>query len=172
MGIEIYGLRPTSPFGTSFNRTIWRWRPIWDYVVNTHPDLALKVEAPYYPDGDGLDEIDSTELAGRLKKEIEAGAVEEYARTLTEFANLVPDMQCTVCGGSGVRRDSAGRTLKMHEIELEPDAAVRLGRGRGWCDGCDGVGSTGRLLEVYAFDEDDLERFAMFLIDSGGFEIW
>ena len=172
MGIEIYGLRPTSRTGHTFRRGIWRWRPTWDYVYNQHQDIADKVEEPFYPDGCGLDSSDSLELACRLTADIESGAVNDYAATLDTFSHLAPNMSCATCGGSGVRVDEAGVELGMPAMELEPELAVRLGRSRGWCDGCDGVGTTDKLRMIYKLEVDEVRRFAEFLESCGGFEIW
>ena len=59
----------------------------------------------------------------------------------------------------------------MPEKELKPEVQILVGRTHGWCNGCDGVGTTESWLAGYPFSEENVKEFAEFLMDSGGFQI-
>jgi hypothetical protein len=59
----------------------------------------------------------------------------------------------------------------MEDRELEPDIAIIVGRTKGYCNACQGVGKEENWNTNYFLEEDDIKEFAEFLADCGGFEI-
>ena len=59
----------------------------------------------------------------------------------------------------------------MDTEELPEDVAIVLGRAFGTCNGCRGVGRTIAWEANYPFSVLNVQAFAEFLIDSGGFQI-
>jgi len=55
MGMDVMGMNATSEKGEYFRNNVWWWRPLWDYCLNEHGDIAGQVEHGHSNDGDGLD---------------------------------------------------------------------------------------------------------------------
>ena len=150
MGMDLYGIKPSSPSGTYFRNSIFWWPPLWDYSRLVAPALARRVREPYANTGGGLCADDSLLLSSALGVSIESGAAAAYAG-VRDWSPPV----CATCRSLGFPpADSVG-----------PADSLRA------CDGC---------LEValrdpsswFRFDEDNVRRFADFLKHCGGFEIW
>lgn len=157
MGMDVFGLAPTSATGEYFRRNVWGWHPLWEYVERNHPEIAVKVEAGHSNDGDGLGAEDAAALADLLREDLRSGQAHVYVvERDVALAALAPE-PCHLCEGTGVRRD---------------DVAVRAGMDtRGWCNGCDGSGQVLPWVTHYSLDASDIAEFADFLADSGGFTI-
>jgi hypothetical protein len=171
MGMDVYGKNPKSEKGTYFRRNVWGWRPLWDYCLDRHTDLAGKVKNGHTNDGDGLDANDSVELARLLVKDLSDGTASTYVKARNIHLSLLPRENCEWCQGTGIRTDKVGVENKMSDRELSPDLAILLGREKGWCNGCNGEGKKDSWETNYDLELDDIKEFAEFLTDSGGFEI-
>lgn len=155
MGMDVFGKDATSEVGSYFRRNVWGWRPLWQYVEDTHPDLARLVEYPQTNDGDGLDADGSAELARRLRDDLLDGTVEEYVTARNLLLEAMPDTPCDVCEGTGQR----------------PDGLYGLEWKKPGCNGCDGKGTVRPWDTWYSLDVEDVREFADFLADCGGFAI-
>jgi hypothetical protein len=154
MGMDVYS-RDEQHY---FRRSVWGWHPLADYVIDLHPDLAAKVQHWHTNDGDGLNEADSHELARRLHEQVANGEAARYVEIRNAALASLPDEQCELCHGTGVRMDQVG--IDMHMVE------------RGWCNGCDGKGSKRPWATNYGLDVDDVREFADFLAVCDGFHIY
>lgn len=171
MGMDVYGKNPKSEAGSYFRRNVWGWHPLWDYVENQHPEIAELVEYAHSNDGDGLDEEKSVELAKLLMDDYNSGRVAEYIAERNKALSELPFEDCHICEGTGIRTDAIGKEAGWDTKELEPDIAIIVGRTKGSCNACGGVGKRENWATNYYLEEDDIKEFADFLVECGGFEI-
>jgi hypothetical protein len=171
MGMDVYGVNPKCERGEYFRRSVWGWRPLWQYCEDRFPGIAGKVQYPFTNDGDGLDDQDAVALASYMIVDIEAGDAADYVAARNLIIDATPNEVCTYCHGTGVRQDQVGLDMLMPDQELHPDVAERLGRSHGWCNGCGGEGTTSPWDSHYSLDVDDIRDFAVFAARSGGFRI-
>jgi hypothetical protein len=61
--------------------------------------------------------------------------------------------------------------MGQHNKELSPEVQILTGRTHGWCNGCDGVGTQEAWDLSYPFSVENVEEFARFLSECGGFSI-
>jgi hypothetical protein len=172
MGMDVYGKNPTAETGEYFRNNVWWWRPLWDYCLTVHGDLCEKVENGHSNDGDGLDAFDASLLSDRLLNDLATGVTAEYERKRNEYLATLPRHDCKWCGATGIRDDKVGVENGMPTRELETEMAIVLGRTHGWCNACNGEGKTDDFETNYGFSEENVREFALFLADSGGFQIW
>lgn len=161
MGMDVYGKAPSAPEGEYFRNNIWWWRPLWEYVENTVPDIALRVESPYTNDGYGLDEEDAIELSNRLIEEISSGNTKAYELTYNKEKDELPDEICSFCEGN-------------KKVLVKPewsDYVPGVDTYRDPCNKCGGKGTTRPFSAHYPFSEENVKEFATFLRACGGFEI-
>ena len=171
MGMDVYGKNPTNEVGQYFRRNVWGWRPLWQYVDDTHPEIAEKVKYPQSNDGDGLNYIQSKKLASLLKEDLANGTALNYIEERNKYLAQLERPQCDLCSGTGIRTDKIGVDNGMPERELSPEMAILTGRTHGYCNGCSGEGKQDAWETNYYLDLDDISEFADFLESCGGFEI-
>lgn len=165
MGMDVYGKNPASEKGEYFRRNVWGWRPLWDYVINQHPEIADLVAYGHSNDGDGLNAKNSKKLAQLLMEDYKSGVAGEYVRERNKYLSELEFEPCEYCNSTGIREG-------MEERVLEPDIAIIVGRDKGDCNACKGIGKREPFQTWYSLEEDDIKEFAEFLADCGGFEIW
>ena len=171
MGMDVYGKNPKSEVGTYFRRNVWGWHPLWDYVENVHPEIAELVEHAHTNSGTGLGARNSKKLAKLLMADFDSGKVAEYVAERNKALSELPFEDCNICEGTGIRTDALGKSSGWHKKELDPDIAIIVGRTKGSCNACNGIGKREPWETNYYLYEDDIKEFAEFLVDCGGFEI-
>lgn len=172
MGMDVYGDNPSSEVGEYFRSNVWWWRPLADYCQAVAPDACSGCEYWHTNDGDGLDATAAARLAVALREELRTGRTSVYASAYTTSLASLPRQECEFCDGTGTRQDAVGVSLNMHRKVIEhPPNHLRIGQ-TGWCNGCDGTGSTKSITASYPFGVDFVEDFAEFVANSGGFKIW
>jgi hypothetical protein len=171
MGMDVYGKNPASEVGHYFRRNVWGWHPLWEFVENVHPEIAELVEHAHSNDGDGLDAENSSALAKLLMEDYESGKVSEYVVERNKAISEMEMPTCHICEGTGIRSDQLGIENGQTEKELPADIAIIVGRTKGWCNGCNGVGKTEPWEASYYLEPEDVKEFAEFLAECGGFEI-
>ena len=179
MGMDVYGNRPTTETGEYFRRNVWGWRPLSIYVEEMHPELYSACEHWHTNDGDGLDAETARELAAALRADVANGQAKSYVEIRDRGLKSLPNEECFLCAGTGVRRDAVGYQAGQPERVIPKDAKGENDVGphprageKGWCNGCEGRGFS-RPAEVrYGLEENDLLEFAAFCEASGGFKIW
>jgi hypothetical protein len=98
------------------------------------------------------------------------GRAQAYIALRDAELRALPEVPCRWCDATGVRTDENGITNGMPARVIQKDGHPRHGE-TGWCNACDGHGSTLDFATHYRLDLDDIVAFAAFLADSGGFEI-
>lgn len=172
MGMDVYGVKPTSEKGEYFRNNVWWWRPLAHYCMSNHPDIASRCEGWQYNSGDGLDDYDASQLGERIIRDLDSGRAEMYLDEFRNYKASLPMEECGLCSGTGVRTDDVGVSLGFTDRELSEETALFMGRTHGWCNGCEGVGKKESMFTWYEFDLDNLREFADFLLACGGFQIY
>jgi len=170
MGMDVYGKNATSEKGEYFRNNIWWWRPLWNYCVEVAPELCADIEG-HSNSGDGLDRIGATALSDILFEELQNGRTVQYEQDYYARLAVLPRNDCQFCGATGIRTDKIGTGMGQPNKELSPEVQVLTGRTHGWCNGCDGVGTVESERLSYPFTADNVQEFAEFLSDCGGFSI-
>ena len=172
MGMDVFGKAPVSETGEYFRNNVWWWRPLWDYCCSVS-ELARSVEHGHDNSGDGLGAEGAQELAKTLIIEIGAGRTLQYQEDYRKEIAELPRETCQLCEGTGIRTlpSPSGEDFKMYEKALTIEQQALYGRTHGWCNGCDGAGDKPHWASNYPFSVENVQEFADFLQDSGGFEI-
>lgn len=171
MGMDVMGINPKNEKGEYFRNNVWWWRPLANYILENHFEIARDCEHWHSNDGDGLDAEASQKLARALKEDLERGVVADYEREYNrQLANL-DRQECHICHGTGIRKDALGVEHGHLTKELKPEIQILTGRTNGWCNGCDGVGTVENFIMNYPFSKDNIKEFADFLENCGGFQI-
>ena len=154
MGMDLHGRCPRSEEGRYFRANVWTWHILAEYVQKAVPEIASRCRQWHTNDGDGLGDGDSLALAERLDEEIKSGRCAEFVRAFEEGKRTAPDEPCEVCDGTGYRQPP-------------PES----GAGTQFCTACDGLGQRPAGVRSYRLSVEDVEAFAAFLTDCGGFTI-
>ena len=159
MGFDLYGQNPTEEEtkkdrgkGAYFRNNVWWWRPLWDYVCDVCDDIITEEDHKRgcYNDGWLIDDTKAKRIATQLNILINNGSVKKYEEDYKKELNELPLVECPTCNGKGVRDD---------EIV------------KGNCNGCGGIGKKDDWALSYPFESDNVQEFADFCENSGGFEI-
>ncbi len=150
MGMDVFGEEPLNSKGEYFRNNVWFWRPLWNYCLDFHPDPASKVKDGHTNSGDGLNSEDSIKLGNLLKKDLLLGKIKSFEDKYTQRIESLPLEKCTICDGTGVRNDSFVQ---------------------GTCNACSGKCEVKSFESHYPFVESNVEEFAEFLVNCGGFRI-
>ena len=169
--MDVFGRNPTSETGEYFRRNVWSWRPLADFILDTvSAEITSRCECWHDNSGNGL----NAELALRLAQELRAliadGIASAYVKGRDEWLASLRDETCDICVGTGVRCDELGREAGHPGILISEPGHPRCGQ-KGWCNGCDGVGTVRAWATHYGLEVTDIEEFAAFVADSGGFSI-
>jgi len=170
MGMDVYGNNPSSERGEYFRNNVWWWRPLWDFCAEVAPELTQGVSG-HYNDGDGLDEEGAKALANVLTISLSNGVVDTYQTKRNEYLASLPKEECNLCDSTGIRTDEVGVEHGMDVQVLSDVEASVLGRTIGYCNGCSGLGWKESFETHYPFEKANVQEFAEFLADSGGFKI-
>ena len=152
MGFDVMGVNPVNETGEYFRNNVWYWRPLWDYIVHHCSDILTDedITAGSFNDGHLIDESKALAIAARLKKLLDSGETDTYSIEYKIGLESMPEEECVICGGTGVRDD-----------------AIISGE----CNGCKGKGTRPAFSTNYPFDIQNVRNFMEFCGTSGGFEI-
>lgn len=176
MGMDIYGIRPTSKKGEYYRNGGEAWIHLVTLIKTLCPEETLGCKYWTTNDGDGLVAVGACDLADALQDRINQGAVRAYIKALNAMLEAMPNEPCDLCEGTGVRRDEAALKSGDTEKKIPSDAEwngnkhPRAGQV-GWCNGCDGRGFNRPYETSGSVTTKDVYKFIAFLRDSGGFEI-
>lgn len=165
MGFDIYGRN-----GNYFRRNVWGWRPLADYCIRMAPTIAAECTHWHTNDGDGLDGDDAAALADLLDDTVRDGRAQAYIALRDAELAALSRVPCPYCHALGVRIDEIGVTKRMRDRVIRDTGHPRDGQ-TGWCNACDGHGTSPDRATHYHLVLDDIVAFATFLRTSGGFEI-
>lgn len=171
MGMDVYGKNPLNEKGEYFRANVWWWHPLWQYCLDSFPEVAGKVEHGHTNDGDGLDHSDSELLAVKIRGTITDGSAKIYIDERNAHLSELERPDCELCLGTGIRSDEIGVQNGMDTKALPEAESIAYGRTHGWCNGCNGEGKKDAWETNYHLDLEILEEFADFLENCGGFEI-
>ena len=170
MGMDVMGLNATSETGSYFRNNVWWWRPLWDYCMLIGKDIIPDDNLGHSNDGWGLDAVSSRALASLLQAEIDSGRCLAYQIQYEKELAEMPDEECELCAGTGVRDDDIGKKMGQHTKYIQKEGHPRNGM-MGWCNGCDGTGHKRPFQTNYPFHVENVQEFVEFLRDCGGFSI-
>lgn len=193
MGMDVYGRNDPEAY---FRRNVWGWRPLADYVIEHHPQIAIEIAPPepeegearyeipadmsynermnmwHYNSGWGLLPVDAAALILALEADIAQGVVEKHIFDKANHLLSLPRETCRQCEGTGIRTDEIGVRYGWPEkIVVGPDGNPRMGQ-TGSCNGCNGWGTNVPFEANYTLDSEDIPEFVEYLKTSGGFQIW
>lgn len=171
MGMDVYGENPKNEKGEYFRNNVWWWRPLADFVCNNYDDIAQHCEHWHSNDGDGLDAEKSQELGERILADVASGMVAEYEKSYNAYLATLERQKCELCEGTGIRTDAIGIEHGMPTKELSSEVAILVGRTHGNCNACSGVGTRENWWMNYPFNTQNVQSFAEFLVNCGGFKI-
>lgn len=142
MGMDVYGKRPQSEVGRYFRNNVWYWHPLWDYCRFIAPGITEKVKEGHYNSGDGLDNIDSRKLSFMLTESLNNGVADEYIRLFESDK----EPETIPCGCAG------------YEEPVD-------------CLQCNNTKVIKNYHKLYFIDKENIQSFANFLLECGGFKI-
>ena len=171
MGMDVYGLTAKTEKGNYFRNNVWWWRPLAVFIEETYPDVAIKCEDWHSNSGCGLNEADSMVLGKMILNDIADGTVKRYEDARLIGLSELPREDCSLCNMTGIRTDTVGVEHNMPNQELPPEVAILVGRTHGTCNACNGIGTKENWGLSYGFSVDNVQEFAEFLMECGGFEI-
>jgi hypothetical protein len=136
--------------GYYFRNNCWWWRPLWNYCHTVAPELNNDdlFDRGHSNSGAGLGDEGAKKLVNILMDEIASGRTIQYQASYEQYLDDLPDDVCTFCNGNN------RGNIKMKD-----------------CKHCNGTGKSTNFNKHYPFDVDNVESFALFCIESGGFEI-
>jgi DnaJ-class molecular chaperone len=147
MGFDLFGAAPTSTPGEYFRNNIWWWRPLAAYVVE---QCGVAGDGWFDNGGHEVSAQQARRIADTLTALLKNGRVKTYAAQYEKDLAALPDEECTICHGTGLRNDDIIQ---------------------GTCNGCSGKGTRPAWATHYPFSEENVRDFAAFCRDSGGFSI-
>ena len=103
-------------------------------------------------------ETTALEISDRLESLLKDGSLQKYKDQRDSYLNELPDEDCKICDGTGVREDEIGKKAREKDKEYK-------------CNGCEGKGKREDWAKSYNFDIDFVMDFAKFCEQSGGFSI-
>jgi hypothetical protein len=195
MSFDLKGRAPRSDTGKWFGLNNWDWRPLADYTFKVAPEIVQRSadadgntpSAGYLEyvkdcepfgggkefgwhtnDGFGLGDRDACLLGARLQAEIDAGHTAIYAIKFAGDLEMLPDVDCRTCHGTGERTPSHVLLASIGNF----GSTLHSPSGNLVCNSCSGRGVRRPSATLYRFDADDVSRFTAFLRDCGGFVIW
>jgi hypothetical protein len=164
MGMDIYGINPSTPVGKYFRCSISGWPSLWDYCCSVS-SLAREVKEAYFNEGDGLDALGATSLAKTLQDELDNGRTSQYIAQREKTLEELPDEPCRGCTDGPNHGPAFGEDV-FWKFSSTPN------NGAGTCDVCKGTGKVRPFATRYYLDEGGVRKFAEFLKHCGGFAIW
>jgi hypothetical protein len=150
MGFDLSGQEPRTEKGEYFRNNVWWWRPLWVYIYDLKLITKEQAERGMYNDGYVIPKDQALKIGARLKHEMSQGNTQKYADKYKKDLNAMPKERCDLCDGTGTRND-------------------KIVQGK--CNGCNGKGVRDSWAKSYPFSVKNVEEFAQFCIESGGFSI-
>lgn len=159
MGMDVYGQNATTEKGEYFRNNIWWWRPLWDYCEGLYQ--PCREISGHTNDGDGLNEEQAKELGQILLQEVHSGRAKIYENEYNASIDEMPNEPCDFCSGVGIVQVKEGW----------PDYVEGEVTFRDPCNACQGKGVKRPWQASYPFSVENVQEFAEFCINSGGFQI-
>ena len=112
-------------------------------------------------------------LSRLLEKTLKGSTARDYQRGFAEYLANIPETTGSRCNGDGqvrglVELPNPAQAEGIPKAQPFPTTLPPMVQ----CRACDGTGIKSRRKETVPFSEENVERFAKFLRDCGGFCIW
>jgi hypothetical protein len=150
MGMDVFGIKPTSERGEYFRNNVWYWHPLWDYCCTIDESLIDKVPQAHNNSGDGLKAVEARKLGFQLQEELSTGRAEQYVTEYEKERLTLPKQDCKFC-------DENGQRQWEHGLET--------------CNACQGTKKVDSWEAHYPMSVENIKEFSEFLLDCGGFRI-
>jgi hypothetical protein len=150
MGMDVYGENPSSETGKYFRNNVWWWRPLWDYICKVAKLDDETRLVGHYNDGFLINAATATLIADLLDEEIRSGRTTAFELQYQMAQDETPEEPCELCRGTGTRKD------------------MKVANG---CNKCQGTGKVKPFSTWYPFSTENVQKFATFARESGGFRI-
>ena len=160
--MDVYGLKPKNPKGEYFRNNVWWWHPLWDYCCQTCPEITLRVTNGHDNSGDGLGSVSSRKLGLRIQELIKNGSAEKYITEYYDHLNALPDEPCFCVKESIFQIFSEEILLPKSLGNKDPNPE---------CKTCKGLGVQPNWNKSYHISLENIQNFAEFLVNCGGFQI-
>ena len=164
MGMDVCGNKPISQKGEYFRNNVWWWHPLWDYCCYIDQSLIKRVPGAHENSGDGLGLVASRTLGLKLQHAIDSGEAQKYVDSYYESVNSSSDQPCFCLKESLFEVFSITGHIPFPKSlgNKNPDPE---------CHTCKGSGLRPNWLKSYHINVENIQNFAEFLIDCGGFQI-
>ena len=151
--------------GDYFRNNVWWWRPLWEFVCNSCNDFLTEgdISKGFYNDGKKISKTKSVKIAKRLFELIADGTVDAFHREESLKRAKAKIHNDIVREEMDKIRDACH---KEHGKNLVP-ANYPEPYKQQWDDAY----AKEDWAASYPFDRDNVENFATFCLQSGGFEI-
>jgi len=163
MGMDVIGKS-----GNYFRNTWWSWRPLAHYCFSVAPHVCERSNHQnfwQYNEG-SMTRKEATILASILQANLDSGHTAKFEREWREKNASLPDEECRVCKGRGLRQERTG----PGGVVINPgsiDSSVEP-----WiCNACHGAGKVRPPSTHYPFSEANVRKWVEFLRASDGFEL-
>ena len=153
MGFDLCGVRSRSEKGDYFRNNVWWWRPLWKFICENCDSILTEKQkmGGSFNDGTLISENQALEIADALQRLIDSGEVRKYQKARKKALDSLPDEECAICKGKGIRDDKFVK---------------------GKCNACGGKGKRRPWICSYPFAEINVKAFCEFVKESGGFGIY
>ena len=153
--------------GVYFRNNVWWWRPLWEYVCTICDDIISDEEmnGGCVNDGILINENKATSIAKRLSEKIADGSVQEYEQ---EFMSRVLQAKA-----DNEEVDKETKALREEVIKATGDKNIApVNYPKKYKTRYDKIRAKENWDGHYPFNTKNVEQFAKFCNESGGFEIW
>ena len=136
--------------GVYFRNNVWWWRPLWQFVCERFDDILTEqdMERGCYNDGHEITVDKAMDIGVELTAMLESGRIQEYSDRHKAELDALPQVDCRVCNNNN-HGDHKKRECKV----------------------CKQTGLVDDWDKSYPFDVENIENFAKFCLESGGFII-
>tara|TARA_R100000005_G_C4983963_1_gene192810 strand:- start:20 stop:661 length:642 start_codon:yes stop_codon:yes gene_type:complete len=152
--------------GEYFRNNVWFWRPLWDFVCNTCDDFLTDkdITGGHSNDGHRISATKANRIAKRLNKHLKSGVVDAVQKEAEERA-------------AKARKHNAEVEAKLEQIKVDveeitgKDDLVPRDYPEELYAKWTRINNTKDWNDSYPFSKENIQNFATFCEQSGGFEI-
>ena len=136
--------------GVYFRNNVWWWRPLWQFVCERFDDILTEKDMEHgsYNDGHEISADKAMKIGIELTSMLKSGRIKEYSDRYEADMKALPKVVCNRCNGNN------------HGNRKKKD-----------CNPCNKTGERDDWATSYPFDVRNVEEFAKFCLESGGFSI-
>lgn len=155
MGMNLTAKAPSAKEGERFDRNVWGWRPLWEFVCDVAETPPAIRRAGHFNDGYGFGSEECSRVAAKLRALDSEGKIDSFEDAERLRLATLSSIPCNLCDGTGKRAAPPFR-----------------GAGAMLCNKCNGLKKVRPDECSYVFNAQAVREFTAFLEHCGGFEIW